>query len=133
MARTEGRSALVLFGHGARDPEWRRPIEGVLARMREDLPDTRTELAFHEFVGPTLCETVAVLYEAGFRRIIVVPVFIAQGGHLRSEVPSEIESLRASYPDCVISLERAVGESPEVQSAIAAHCRELLCGDPQKE
>ena len=133
MVGNEGLSALVLFGHGARDPEWRRPIEGVLARMRSDLPEIRTEVAFHEFVGPTLGETVATLHAAGYRRIVVVPVFIAQGGHLRQEVPAKVEALRASYPDCRITLEKAVGEASVVQLAIATHCRDILAGKRQKE
>jgi sirohydrochlorin cobaltochelatase len=124
--------ALILLGHGARDPEWRRPIDAIRTCLTERQLQTRVEIAFHEFIGPTLADTVALLHAAGHREIVVVPVFIAQGGHLRQEVPAQIESLRRRYPDCRFTLESAVGESPEVQDAIAAHCATLLESSRQK-
>ena len=52
-------SAIVLFGHGARDPEWAGPMrrirDTVLARA--DAP--KVELAFLEFMSPTLPEAIA--------------------------------------------------------------------------
>lgn len=123
---------MILFGHGARDPEWRRPIDAIHAAIIKTLPQVRVEIAFHEFIGPGLSEMVARLHADNHREIIVVPIFIAQGGHLRQEVPAEIESLRSRYPDCALTLEAAVGESSTVQRAIATHCAALLLSRHQK-
>jgi sirohydrochlorin cobaltochelatase len=124
--------AIILLGHGARDPEWRRPIDAIYRALAELRPQIRVEIAFHEFIGPTLGDAVAMLCSAGHREIVVVPVFVAQGGHLRHEVPAEIASLGRRYPDCKLTLETAVGESAAVQRAIALHCATLIQSAPQK-
>ena len=54
--------AVILFGHGARDPEWSGPIERVRAAMRARQPELRVELAFLEFMHPSLAEAVASLH-----------------------------------------------------------------------
>lgn len=124
--------AMILFGHGARDPEWRRPIDAVHRAVIERVPLGRVEIAFHEYLRPRLDEVVAALYAEGYREIVVVPVFIAQGGHLRREVPEVIETLQTRFRECRLTLEPAVGESVAVQGAIAAHCAALIDTERQK-
>ncbi|WP_407278843.1 CbiX/SirB N-terminal domain-containing protein [Aromatoleum evansii] len=111
--------AVVLFGHGARDPEWARPMRRTRDHLRAQAPRLRVELAFLEFMAPTLDEAIAALARDGIRRITVVPMFIAQGGHLKSDVPRLVAAARALHPDCEITLALAVGEADGVIAAMA--------------
>ncbi|MDR3086771.1 MAG: CbiX/SirB N-terminal domain-containing protein, partial [Azoarcus sp.] len=113
--------ALILLGHGARDPDWAGPLMRVLAALRSARPDLTVETAFLEFMAPTLEDAVAALAADGASRISVVPVFLAQGGHLKRDLPARLDVLRRQYPDCDLWLATAVGEAPEVIAAIAAH------------
>ena len=56
-------SALVLFAHGSRDPEWARPFEALRARLERRLPATPVVLAFleSELIGRSV--TVAEILE----------------------------------------------------------------------
>ena len=112
-------SAVVLFGHGARDPEWAGPMR----RIRECLlaqPDApQVELAFLEFMTPTLPEAIAALAAEGARRVAVVPIFLAQGGHLKRDLPVLLEEARAAHPGCEITLATAAGEADPVVAAMA--------------
>ena len=112
--------AIVLFAHGARDPEWAEPFVVIRERVRALRPGTPVELAYLEFMAPALDEAVAALAAAGASRIGVVPLFMAQGGHLRREVPLMIERLRARHPGAEIVLSPPIGSSPELLDAIAA-------------
>ncbi len=116
--------AIVLLAHGARDPEWARPIEAMAARLRVLLPQTRVELAFLEFMHPDIDAAVAGLVKQGNHRIKVVPVFLAQGGHVKRDLPAKIEALRSNlqgaHAGLAIDLLPAIGEQPEVIDAIAA-------------
>jgi len=118
--------AVILFGHGARDPEWSGPIERVRAAMRARQPELRVELAFLEFMHPSLAEAVASLHADACRQILIVPMFIAQGGHLKREVPQMIAELRAAYPDADMMLAGVVGEAPGVTAAMAGFALEQL-------
>lgn len=113
-------TALILFAHGARDPEWAAPIQRVQAAVRALLPAQRVELAFLEFMAPNLADCVSQLVGQGVRRISVVPMFIAQGGHLKRDVPELLARLGERYPDVSFGLSPPVGENAAVIEAMAA-------------
>ena len=114
------KAALILFAHGARDPEWASPMRRVRAAVLERDPSLRVELAFLEFMTPALGDCARTLVEEGYTAITVVPMFIAQGGHLNRDVPALIESLRATRKNVEISLLPAIGEQESVVQAMAA-------------
>lgn len=120
-------SVLVLFGHGARDPEWARPLEAVRAAIAKRQPGRRVELAFLEYLTPSLEDCVAQVFAdaAEVRDITIVPMFIAQSGHLKRDVPERVENLRQRYPALKITVAEVVGEVPGVIDAIAAYASEL--------
>lgn len=112
---------IVLFGHGARDPEWAGPMRRMAARIEAQAPTVPVRLAFMEFMTPTLDEAVDQLAVAGVRQIRVVPVFLAQGGHLKRDVPLAVEQAARRHPALGIELVMAAGESAGVVDAIAAY------------
>ncbi len=113
-------TALILFAHGARDPEWAKPMRRVQAAIRQRVSGTPVELAFLEFMTPTLPEQAAELIAQGADRIVVMPMFIACGGHLKMETPQMLDALRATYPKVEFSLGNAIGEHEAVVQAMAA-------------
>ncbi|AKU13884.1 sirohydrochlorin cobaltochelatase, cobalamin (vitamin B12) biosynthesis CbiX protein [Azoarcus sp. CIB] len=113
--------AVVLFGHGARDPEWARPMQRTRDHLHTQAPGLRVELAFLEFMMPTLEDAIAALAHDGIRHVTVVPMFIAQGGHLKSDVPKLIGAARALHAGCEITLAPAVGEADGVIAAMASY------------
>ena len=48
------KTALILFAHGARDPEWANPMRRIRAAVMQQAPAMRVELAFLEFMSPNL-------------------------------------------------------------------------------
>lgn len=119
-------SAIVLFGHGARDPEWAGPMRRIRDTLlaRRDAP--RVELAFLEFMSPTLPEAIAALAQTGARKVAVVPVFLAQGGHLKRDLPVLLDEARVAHPGCEITLATAAGEAEPVVRAMADYAASCL-------
>ncbi len=115
---------LLLFAHGARDPEWARPFEAVAEQVRAQASvgaqPLQVRLAFLEFMHPGLTEAAASLVDAGCKRIDVVPLFLGSGGHVRKDLPALLDKLRAQYPQIEWLLRPAVGEAAEVIDAMAA-------------
>ena len=116
--------AIILLAHGARDPNWARPIEAIAARLRDLLPDTPVEPAFLELMPPDLETAATTLVAEGARSLRVVPVFLGQAGHVKRDLPAKIEGLREKldglHAGIRIDLDTAIGEQPEVIEAIAA-------------
>lgn len=121
-------TALILFAHGARDPEWASPMRRVCAAVHAQAPELRVELAFLEFMTPTLRDCAQVLLAENYRRLIVLPMFIAQGGHLKHDLPQLIDELREQNPQVSFELAGAVGEVKSVVQAMADHVITLADG-----
>jgi len=111
--------AIILFAHGARDREWALPFKKIQRAIVARQPDTAVELAFLEFIEPPLVDAVAKLVKAGHKRIIVAPLFMAQGGHLKHDLPKILDALRADHPGVTIGLLPAVGEVEPILEAIS--------------
>lgn len=114
--------ALVLFAHGARDPQWRVPFERLRGTVQRQLPLVQVRLAFLELMVPDLTELVQQLALDGCRHIMVVPIFLGQGGHVRRDLPALLTQLRQDYPQLELQVADAIGESTLVLNAIAKYC-----------
>lgn len=121
---------LLLFAHGARDPRWALPFEAVADRVRERSPDVPVQLAFLEFMAPTLPEAGRALAEAGCRRVEVVPLFLGAGGHVRKDIPRLVAQLQAAHPGVQWTAHPAIGEVDAVVDAMAAASLAWLHRDP---
>ena len=112
--------ALILFAHGARDPQWAAPFEAVATQVQALRPHVRVRLAYLDFMSPTLPEAVAEMVGAGCLDVGVVPLFLGSGGHVRKDLPLIIDQLRSQHPHITFTLEGAAGEHPAVIAAIAS-------------
>lgn len=110
---------LILFAHGARDPEWRVPVDALAKRLRDALPRARVGVAFLEFMTPTLPDAIDAAAAAGARRVAIAPLFWAEGGHLKREVPALIAECAAHHPSLAIERWPVLGDSAEVLDALA--------------
>ncbi|MBX3619191.1 MAG: CbiX/SirB N-terminal domain-containing protein [Rhizobacter sp.] len=110
---------LLLFAHGARDPNWALPFEAVANIARVQRPGMPVELAFLEFMSPSLREAGERLAAAGCDRVAVVPLFLGAGGHVRRDLPLLLGELSQAYPRVAWSLHPAIGEVDSVVHAMA--------------
>ena len=111
--------AIVLFAHGAREPQWARPFQQLVTELGERLPGERIVLAFLELMQPSLPDCAVSLHGEGVRSLRVVPVFLGSGGHLKDDLPKLVAAIRTRFADLTITVEPPIGEQPEVIAAIA--------------
>ncbi len=114
-----GQKGLILLGHGARTPAWARPMQAMQQELASLAPDLPVSLAFLEFISPDLTEAAADLCEQGVNHITIAPVFLAQSGHLKRDLPVLLQAVEAAQPGCTFVLESALGEDPAVIKAFA--------------
>jgi sirohydrochlorin cobaltochelatase len=113
-------TGLLLFAHGARDPNWARPFEAVAQRCRARLGEQRVALAFLEFMAPDLVAGGSALVAAGCTEVAVLPLFLGAGGHVRKDIPVLMARLQDAHPAVRFSLRPAIGEAEGVIAAMAA-------------
>ncbi len=110
---------LLLFAHGARDPNWALPFEAVVERIRGAAPEVAVALAYLDFMTPGIVEAGDSLAAAGCTRVEVLPLFLGAGGHVRKDLPLLVERLRQAHPAVQWLLRRTVGEDEAVIAAMA--------------
>jgi sirohydrochlorin cobaltochelatase len=110
---------VILFAHGARDPAWAKPFQALRDALLVARPEGRVELAYLELMEPGLPDLVSTLAEEGVGEIVVVPVFLGRGGHLRRDFPVLMEAARARAPEIALRETPAVGELPAVIAAMS--------------
>ncbi|MBM3396622.1 MAG: cobalamin biosynthesis protein CbiX, partial [Betaproteobacteria bacterium] len=72
-------------------------------------------------MSPSLIEAAKAVTQQGAGRVVVVPLFLAVGGHIRKDLPPLMEAAARACGVPVSAAEPA-GESAQVQSALAAYC-----------
>lgn len=110
--------AIILFAHGARDAEWAAPFRAIQAQLQQAQPEMQVVLAFQDFMMPTLEAAAAQCAARAAQRIILVPLFMAQGGHLKHDLPLQVGKIRAQHPHIELRVMPAIGDAPEILRAI---------------
>lgn len=117
--------AKILFAHGARNPDWAQPILAIREAMLARRPEVRVEAAFLEFIAPQLPETIDGLVADGFMEIVIVPIFMAQTGHTKRDLPALVDAVRARHQGLMITVATPIGEAASVVTAIADYALDV--------
>lgn len=110
--------AIILFAHGARDPEWAAPFDIIRRQLQTARPEAQVELAFQDFMTPTLDQAAARSAASGAKRLVLVPLFMARGGHLKQDLPRLVGKIREQHPQLEVTVTSAIGDVPEILQAI---------------
>ncbi|WP_369601679.1 CbiX/SirB N-terminal domain-containing protein [Hahella sp. SMD15-11] len=116
-------TSVILLAHGSRDPRWKAPFEALLEEIRNVRKDVK--LAYWELTEPSLESVVEACVQAGEQNLAVLPLFLAQGKHLREDLPAQIADLEARFP-CTLRLLPPVGEHPEFAGFLATLVGKLI-------
>src|SRR5689334_13054430 len=82
--RRPGPPALVLVGHGSRDPRALRTVLTLMERVRELRPGLPVRLGHIELNEPLLPDTLAALGDAP---AVLVPLLLSRGYHVKRDIP----------------------------------------------
>jgi sirohydrochlorin cobaltochelatase len=110
---------VLLFAHGARDPQWAAPFQAIAAQLQAQAPSLQVELAFLELMSPDLPTAAARLAARGCQQITVVPLFLGSGGHVRRDLPQLLDQVARQHPLVRLRHTAAIGEADGVIRAIA--------------
>ncbi len=111
--------ALLIVGHGSRDAEGVEEfleLGRVLAGRRAARP---TGVAFLEFARPTIEERIERLVAAGAERIVCQPGMLFAAGHVKNDVPSEVQAAMRRWP----GVEFRMGRALDVHAKLLELCR----------
>lgn len=115
------KKGIILFGHGARNPEWAAPFHRVQAEMRLQMPAAEYGIAFLELMQPSLPEAVQDMVCCHVTDIAVVPLFISAGSHIREDLPRLAAEAMQAHPGLKVTIAAPLGDAPEMIAAMARY------------
>lgn len=124
MTEAPPASWIVLLGHGSRDPQWSQPLQQLSELLRRG-GAAGVELAYLQLAEPTLEQALGRCRDAGAAEVLVVPVFLAGGGHLLRDVPQQVQAAATAVGGLRVRCAGAMGEEPEVLAGMVAACLRL--------
>jgi len=110
--------ALLLFAHGSSDPAWAQPFERIRDAVAQSRPGMPVALAYLERMSPSFAEGIAHLVASGATEVTVAPLFLAPGGHVKSDLPALADTARKKH-GVNIRILSSLGESAAMIEAIA--------------
>ncbi|MCG6954370.1 MAG: CbiX/SirB N-terminal domain-containing protein [Gemmatimonadetes bacterium] len=117
---------LILIAHGSRDRRWRSSVERVVDSLRRELGEDTVRLAYMERTPPTLEEVVSEAVAGGVTGLKVLPLFLAEEGHVERDIRPLVDSVRRAFPGAQIEQLPPVGQDPEFREALARIAQRTL-------
>ncbi|HEX4193945.1 MAG TPA: sirohydrochlorin chelatase [Stellaceae bacterium] len=118
------KTAVMICGHGSRDPETIAEFAQAAAELKARLPGNDVAYGYLEFVPPTLRDGFAKLAARGAQRILVLPVMLYAARHVTRDVPAEIARVSADFPQIDIRFGRELSPEPKLIAAATARIEE---------
>jgi sirohydrochlorin cobaltochelatase len=122
-------TAVLLCGHGSRDPDAIGEFEMAAAALRRRLAPADFATGYLEFARPTIQEGLASLAERGVRRIFAIPGMLFAASHVKNDLPWEMNSFMAANPGVEVRLGRDLGIDHRLLQAAAEQIAAAAPGD----
>lgn len=113
-SRNEADPALLILGHGSRDPRGAREFHELVDLVRRRNPSLSVEGGFIELARPPISECVERLAESGARNVAAVPLMLLAAGHAKDDIPATLVREKMGHPGMSFSYGRALGIRPEL-------------------
>src|SRR5271155_5249860 len=112
-------AAVLLCGHGSRDPEAVAEFERAAGALRPRLPQFDFATGYLEFARPTIRDGLALLAARGARQILAIPGMLFAASHVKNDLPWEVNSFNAAPPGVDVRLGRDLGIEAKLLRAAA--------------
>ena len=127
------KGGILVIGHGSRLPYNKETIQFQSKRL-EDMGFQNVRYAFNEFDEPKIESVMEEMVESGLEEIIVLPLFISMGAHLKNDVPGKIGledkifkgTFTHNEKTAAVKYALPIGEDPRLTEVIAGKIREHM-------
>lgn len=137
MSNTQDLPAIMICGHGSRSKSAVDEFNQLAVRIKERLPHHKVESGFLEFATPVIRTGLDKLRDGGAKKIVCLPGMLFAAGHVKNDLPSEINNYAAENEGLEMVFAADLGldarlmdaAKQRVEEAIAAASNEVALED----
>ena len=101
--------AIMICGHGSRDVEAVEEFNTLSDHLLARFPGHAVDSGFLEFARPMIRDGLEALKERDAKRIVCIPGMLFAAGHVKNDLPSEVNSFAADNPEIDVIFARELG------------------------
>jgi sirohydrochlorin cobaltochelatase len=111
------RTGILMCGHGSRDVDAIGEFEHMTRAIRARLADYEVDHAFLEFARPVIRDGLEALKRRGVARILALPGMLFAAGHVKNDIPWELNSFAVDNPGIDVAYGRDLAIDPALLRA----------------
>src|SRR5262249_23464826 len=100
------KTGILMCGHGSRDVDAIAQFEHMTRVIRGRLPDYDVDHAYLEFARPVIRDGLEALKQRGVGRILALPGMLFAAGHVKNDIPWELNSFAVDNPGIAVEYGR---------------------------
>ena len=121
---------ILLALHGSKDPEWSEISKGYKEMLSKRFP--LVEVGYLEYNSPSLREALEILVEKGADQVVVLPLFISLGRHIKEDFPRALgltgDKAVVKGRSVKVVIAKPIGVDEKVAEVLAQRAEEALRG-----
>ncbi|MBI5163666.1 MAG: sirohydrochlorin chelatase [Magnetospirillum sp.] len=117
-------TGVMICGHGSRDTDAIAEFDALARALRARLTDYAVESGYLEFARPVIRDGLEALKAKGVSRILAVPGMLFAAGHVKNDLPWEINAFAAENPTLDVRYGRELAIDPKLLAAARARIEE---------
>ena len=125
--------AILLCGHGSRDPQAAIEFKSVVAKVQNHFSPLSVSGAFLSYNDPSISHQLQALYDRSYREVIVQPVTLYNANHSTDDIPALLTDFKSHHPDIVFHYGSALGLMPQIIEAAEQSITSVMGGNDPEE
>ncbi len=121
---------IMVCGHGSRDEAAVSEFNSLAGHIAERFPNVPVESGFLEFALPVLRTGMDRLRNQGVTRILALPGMLFAAGHVKNDLPWEVNTFAAENPALTVHYGRELGIDPKLLKAARDRIEEAEAAHP---
>jgi len=118
------KTAVMICGHGSRDDAAIEEFNRLAGHLSKRLPEYDVESGFLEFATPVLRTGLDKLKELGAEKIVCLPGMLFAAGHVKNDLPSEVNNFGAENPGIEMIFARELAVDKKLLKAASQRIEE---------
>lgn len=119
------KTGVIILSHGSRSPEAQITLQKIKDLVVSMSNYDAVEGASLQFNQPDLPAVLAEMAGRGMNRVIVMPLFLYMGMHMKRDIPEILADQRNLYPDMQIDMTANIGVDIKLAEIVLNRIKEV--------
>jgi len=120
------KKALFILGHGSQADEANQIFENIVELVKKITEFEVVGMGSLQISKPSFNEGIEALVHKEIEQIVIVPMFIYKGNHVKYDIPEELAKLQKVYPHVEFIMAKHIGADLRLATIIEERAKEAI-------